>query len=270
MPFLDENELRFTHRLRSDYLYRLMAKVKKSKSSITRERRERRFVPQSGRSPLLVKALGAVGAAALGAGTWAQFGTELSHADLQPHAFAPYMLAGGALLVAVAIWLGTSGEAALRVGAGGIAVEKAEVKRIPWHAVERIVWNPERAELTVRGKDANDKEISIAVAARTHPYAAAWIMREARDRIPRVTDVPDEVIGLPGTSPADGQVIVLEPVQVVGSHCAESGRVIAYEPDARVCPKCELVYHKNTVPEACSCGASLAGMRAVDASRDAS
>jgi len=86
-----------------------------------------------------------------------------------------------------------------------------------------------------------------------------------------VTDVPDAVSGLPETSAADGEILVLDAVQVVGSHCAASGRVIAYEPDARVCPKCELVYHKSTVPEECRCGASLAGMRVPDdESKDAS
>ncbi len=217
-----------------------------------------------------MKALGALGAALLGAGTWAQFGRTLTNVDLAPYAFAPYLLVAGALLFAGAVWLGTSGEALLRVGSGGIAVEKAEVRRIPWHSVERIVWEPVRAELSVRGKDANDKELSFLVRAKTHPHAAAWLVREARDRIPKVTDVPDEVSGLPETHPTDGELVVLDPIQVVGSHCAESGRVIAYEPDARVCPKCELVYHKSTVPAECRCGASLAGMRVVDESRDSS
>ncbi len=243
-----------------------MAKGKKAGSSKTRERRERRFAPQSGRSPLVVKIVGATGAAALGAGSWAQFGRELTGVELPPYAFAPYALAGGALLLAGAIWLGTSGEAALRVGSGGIAVEKGEFRRVPWHAIERIVWNPHRAELSIRGKDANGKDVSLLASAKTHPHAAAWIVREAKDRIPKVVDVPNEVSGLPATRPTDGQLLVLDAIQVVGSHCAESGRVIAYEPDARICPKCELVYHKGTLPDVCQCGAPLAGMRAADES----
>jgi hypothetical protein len=48
---------------------------------------------------------------------------------------------------------------------------------------------------------------------------------------------------------------------VVGRHCAATGKVIAYEPDARLCPRCERAYHKSGVPEACECGALLAELR---------
>ena len=54
---------------------------------------------------------------------------------------------------------------------------------------------------------------------------------------------------------------MLDAVQVVGKRCSESDKVIAYEPDARVCPKCERIYQKFYVPDECPCGASLQGMR---------
>jgi hypothetical protein len=234
-----------------------MAKGKKAKAA-KRERRERRFLPQSGQSQLLIKALGGVGAVALGAGSWAQFGRGLMDMDLPPYPFAPYILAGGAALFGAAIWLGTSAEPPIRVGAGGIAVEKSELVRIPWHGVERIVWDGEAERLSVRGRDEGSKEISILISVIAHPLACAWIAQEAGERIPKVTDIPDEVGAFPRTRPGDGELLPLDPVQVVGKHCAESGRVIAYEPDARVCPRCEHVYHKSSVPAECACGASLA------------
>ena len=67
-------------------------------------------------------------------------------------------------------------------------------------------------------------------------------------------------IEIPGALLA-GEVIVLDPIQVVGKHCAASGKVIAYEPDARVCSRCERVYHKAHVPETCACGQSLENLR---------
>jgi hypothetical protein len=76
-------------------------------------------------------------------------------------------------------------------------------------------------------------------------------------------DVAEERLGdLPEPHRDAGEVLVLDPIQVVGKHCAESGTVIAYEPDARVCTRCERVYHKAHVPETCACGASLESLRA--------
>jgi hypothetical protein len=246
-----------------------MAKGKKGKGSAKRERRERRFLPHSSGNPTVVKALGALGAVALGAGTWAQFGRALMGVDLPPYAFGPYVLAAGAAAFGGAVWLGTTNEPPVRVGPAGVAIERSEVVRVPWHAVERVVWDPERAELSVRGKDDLGKEHSLVFRPKVHPLAAAWIAREARARIPSRTDVPDEVADLPPTRPTDGELVPLDPLQVVGMHCAQSGKVIAYEPDAVVCPQCELVYHKASAPETCACGASLASVRPEGEAKDA-
>jgi hypothetical protein len=234
-----------------------MAKGKKAKGGAKRERRERRFMPMSSGNPLLVKALGGVGAVALGAGTWAQFGRELMAVELPPYAFGPYLLVGGALLFGAAVWLGTTSEPPVRVGSAGVAVEKSELVRLPWHGVERIVWNAEREEIAVRGKDDAGRELNLAFRVSVHPFAAAWIAREGRERIPNRTDVPAEVPELPPTRASDGEILPLDPIQVVGLHCAHGGKIIAYEPDAVICPRCELVYHKLSTPEECACGAAL-------------
>src|SRR5439155_1157310 len=99
--------------------------------------------------------------------------------------------------------------------------------------------------------------MTISVKLGSQPQAVAWILKEARARIPDCVDVPEESEAIPAASEDAGEVLAAEPPQVVGKHCAESGKVIAYEPDARVCPKCERVYHKAHVPNDCPCGASL-------------
>jgi hypothetical protein len=108
----------------------------------------------------------------------------------------------------------------------------------------------------VTGKDDLGVPLTITAPLKAHPQAAAWIVREARGRVPSVVDVPDDV-ALPDALASAGPLMPLEPPQVVGRHCAASGKVIAYEPDARLCLKCERVYHKDGVPETCECGASL-------------
>lgn len=234
------------------------AKASASKRDKPRERRERRFEPRAGGNPALVYVMGAFGAAAMGAGAWGQFGSLLREGGPEPFKFAPYILAAGALLVGLAIWFGTSGEPVLRVGDGGIAVEKGALRRIPWHAVERIEWRD--SAIRVTGKDLTGSSLMVVAALASHSPAAAWIVKEARERVPAVVDVPDDV-ALPEARTADGETRALEPPQVVGKHCAASEKVIAYEPDARLCPRCERVYHKAHVPDACECGASLTSLQ---------
>jgi hypothetical protein len=237
-----------------------MAKKSKSDSrERTRERREQRFEPRPNASPMMSHALGAVGALAMGAGAWAQFGPLLTQAGPEPVKGASYALFGGSLAVAVAIWLGTSGEPVLRVGDGGIGIEKGPIRRIPWHGVERIEWRGEAVRIT--GKDQSGVATTVVASAATHPQAAAWVVKEARERVPAVVDVPgDATLPVPQTSA--GEWLSLEPVQVVGMRCAASGQIISYEPDARVCRRCERVYMKTQVPETCACGASLSELKA--------
>jgi hypothetical protein len=231
--------------------------AKKSKSGKTgnkpRERRERRFEPETGARPGLVYALGAVGALAMGAGTWETLGPLFSDGP-EPLKAGRYVLAAGAVLASVAIWIGTSGEPVIRVGDGGVATEKGGVRRLPWYAIERV----ELVDGAVKVSGTDDAGIKLILSASlaAQPQAAAWIVREARDRVPAVVSVPADA-ALPTPATAAGQVVPLEPPQVVGKHCAASGKVIAYEPDARICTRCERVYHKASVPPACQCGAPL-------------
>jgi hypothetical protein len=234
-------------------------KTKSAKAAKPRPRRERRFEPHASTRPGLVYGLGALGAIAMGAGGWEQFGPLLSDAGPEPLKIGPYVLTAGAVVAGIAIWMGTSGEPALRVGDGGLAVEKGNLRRMPWFAVEGIEWRDEAVRVT--GKDDAGVAMSFAASLRSHPQAAAWIAKEARARIPSVVQVPEDAT-LPEASADAGESVALDPPQVVGRHCAASGKVISYEPDARVCPRCERVYHKAHVPEACECGASLAELRA--------
>jgi hypothetical protein len=234
-------------------------KSKGGKSGKSRERRERRFEPLASASANLVYVVGAVGAIAMGAGAWGQFGSFVREGGPEPFKYAAYILAAGALLVGVAIWIGTSGEPALRVGDAGLAVEKGGLKRMPWYAIESLVWREE--SVRVAGKDEGGSSMTLIASLKSQPQAAAWIVHEARERVPAVVDVPDDAT-LPEVHASAGEVLKLEAPQVVGKHCAASGKVIAYEPDARLCPRCERVYHKSSVPDACECGAVLTELQA--------
>jgi hypothetical protein len=234
-------------------------KTKTEHRERAKERREQRFEPRPNASLLVSHGLGAIGALVMGAGAWGQFGPSFTDAGLEPLKAAPYVLFGGAVVVAVAIWLGTSGEPPIRVGDGGIALEKGQLRRIPWYGVKRVEWRGEAVRVT--GTDLTGAETTVVVSSVKHPQAAAWIVKEARERVPAVVDVPQDAT-LPAPQAHAGPSLVLEPIQVVGLRCAASDQIISYEPDARICRRCERVYHKAHVPDTCVCGASLADLKA--------
>lgn len=234
-----------------------MAKAKtKTRGGAKRERRERRFEPRSSANPILVRVAGALGAVGLGAGAWGQFSHLLSDETATAVPFAPYVLAGGAVLLGFAIWFGTSGEPAVRVGDPGVSFEKSGLTRIPWYGIESIAYSPGES-VRIQGKDESGAPVSLKVLTKTNAQAVAWILKEAQARIPDVLELSDDV-ELPEAQEGAGELRVAEPPQIVGRKCADTGKPIAYEPDARLCTRCGRVYHKAHVPDDCACGASLA------------
>src|ERR1017187_983163 len=150
-------------------------KTKSAKQGKLRERRERRFEPHASANPSVVYLLGALGAVAMGAGTWGEFGSMVREAGPEPFKYATYGLSMGAVLVGIAIWIGTSGEPPLRVGDGGVAVERAGVRRMPWYAIESVEWRAEGVRVT--GKDDAGGAMTLTESLANHPPAAAWIVR---------------------------------------------------------------------------------------------
>ncbi len=216
----------------------------------------------------IVYAIGAVGAAVLGAGVFEQFGNAIRKIDVEPVEWAPWLLAAGAVVVGVAIWIGTSTEAAVRVGIAGIAEERNPMRRMPWWNVEDVSGSAD--VIVVRGKDEHDAPMSVRFTRRAMSGALAWVVREAKERAPEQFELSDEVVEQIGKpSKQAGEVVACPPLQVVGKRCADSDKVISYEPDARVCPRCERIYHKDHVPKTCVCGASLADVQALPESETA-
>ena len=243
-----------------------MAKADKMLRS-KRERRERRFFPRPTASPAVVYAIGGVGALVLGAGAWAQWiRVVVTNVDSS----APYgtwVLAAGIVMMGVAIWFGTSGEPTIRVGDGGVVLEKGGLRRIPWYAVDSVSYEGATAAVGVKGHDEGGGEVVVRARVASHPQAAAWIVAEARSRVPDVLSIGDEVV-LPAPRESAGERLTLDPVQIVGKRCAASKKIIAFAPDGRVCSRCERVYHKDHLPEICECGGSLAARTSTDGARE--
>lgn len=225
-------------------------------------RQERRFISRAVANPTIVGAAGALSALLLGAGLWAYFYAKSFAEDAQLRALPSYLIAAGAVVMGITMWIGTSSEPPIRVGAPGIAVEKGELRRMPWWAVETILFEAGALALVITGKDEAGADWTFKVPIAAHPEAIAWIVKEAQERVPRHVDIDGSLLEkLPAAHEHAGQRVDLEPLQVVGKRCAVTGKAISYEPDARVCPQCERIYFKRSVPKKCRCGGSLAHLR---------
>ncbi len=227
-----------------------------------RNRTERRFIPTGGSNPAVFGTGGVVSALTLGAGVYGKFFSNTENA------YASYLLAGGAALFGALIWFSTSGEVMLRVGDAGVAADRETLQRIPWHQIESVTWDGKRSAVVVTGKDEGQAATEIAASVRSHRIAAAWIVSEATRRIPKKVKLSNEerdAVG--GTNPKDGETLALDALQVVGKKDPKSKKAIAYSKDARVCPMCERIYHRKSVPEKCACGADLTEL-ASDTSAD--
>ena len=236
--------------------------TKKDKRRGSVRRQERRFVSQASTNPTIVRLIGALAALVLGAGLWAYFYGKSFADDEKLRAIPSYLIAGGAVLLGITIWIGTSSDSPIRVGAPGVSVEKGELRRMPWWAVEKILFESGTLALVMVGKDEAGADWTFKVPIKAHPEAAGWIVKEALDRVPRRVDISDEVLDkLPQAHEHAGQLLDLEPLQVVGKKDALTGKTISYEPDARVCSRCERVYFKRSVPKKCKCGNSLVHLR---------
>jgi hypothetical protein len=169
-----------------------------------------------------------------------------------------YVVAAGAVLTGVAIWLGTTSEPVVRVGDPGISVDRGEVRRMPWWAVSSITWESGNLALVITGHDEGGTAWTFKVSVSSQPEAVGWIVSEAQRRVPKVVDIDEAVLEkFPPALPHAGMKIDLEPLQVVGKRDAVTREIISYEPDATVCARCERIYKKREAPKKCKCGALL-------------
>jgi hypothetical protein len=217
-----------------------------SKARSSKKRRERRFLASSPPSLIAFLVVASLASMAMGAGVYAQFFAE------NPQSAGTYLLVGGSIVLALVILVAPEKPAPIRVGDAGVAIEVEgdDPRRIGWYEIDRIAI--EKGAVVVNGR-----EQSIAAPLSTHPNAAAWIVREGRERIPRKVTV-DTNANLVATRDDDGEIMRLEEAQVAGRRCRASDTIISYEPDAVLCLRCDEAYHREHVPARClTCDAPM-------------
>jgi hypothetical protein len=212
-----------------------------------KRRVERRFATSLTYVAPWVGAVGMLGALVLGAGV---FGLWIKD---PPIGYASYLVALGGLGLGVALWFAQPSITAVCVGDAGLALESGkDIDRLAWCDME---------SLRVAGDKlvAKGGATTLAFSLKTHAQAAAWALKEAATRLPSVLDVPQSVTEkLPAPSPTAGTEREILDAQVAGHRCAASKKIISFEDDARLCPRCGQVYHKDHVPSTCAtCEESL-------------
>lgn len=214
-------------------------KIKK-KAAEKRDRKERRFTPESTNASRLAIIAGMAGSLALGAGVYGQWVRD------EPLGYAGYLVAGGAVLLGGALFRTGADLGALRVGEAGIGLEKSnELVRLFWCDIERL--SLDGGQLTVRGK-----QTTIAIPRAAFPKAIPVLLAEAGSRVPDVVKLSRAEIDAAGsTTESAGELVTVEELQVTGRHCKASGKPISFERDARLCPNCCEVYLKDQVPKKC-------------------
>jgi hypothetical protein len=217
---------------------------------MTAARTERRYQPTSAAPPGLFLLVLNAGALAAGAGAVSFLLRERSP---EVGALAAPVLGAGAVLLGVAAALSSSRGTRVRVGPAGIAFEKGDLLRVPWHGLESL--RVEAGALVVRGTSSFGAPVNETCSLHTHRDAVAALLAEARVRVPGVVagEIP---AGLDARARA-GEELPLEPLQIAGRRCAASGRPIAFEADGVACVRCERVYLAGAKPGVCACGATL-------------
>jgi hypothetical protein len=230
-----------------------MAELKKSKKK-KRERKERRYTGEQTYASKVAVAVGLLGSLLLGAGVYSQWVSD------QARSSAPYLTIVGALLLAGALILGDLGTNPVRVGDGGVVLEKGrDLLRILWCDLEHVRLADGKLVLT-------SKQQTLVIPTAGQPRAVARILAEGTRRVPDAMDVKRSAVsGLPEPSEHDAEILTMETLQVAGRHCAASDRPISFERDARLCPQCCQVYLRDEVPKKCVTCKSELGERAVRA-----
>jgi hypothetical protein len=227
---------------------------KKKKKGTKRTHKERRYVGEQTYASKVAVGVGMLGALLLGAGVYARWVSET------PASYAVYLVGLGTMALMGSLLFGDLGTLPVRVGDLGVAVERGnELERFAWCDLKRVY--AEKGKLVLEGKEGGT---SITIAA--HPKAVARLLAEGTRRVPEAMDVKRETLaGLPTPRDDDGEVLTVEGAQVAGRTCRASGKTVAFERDARLCPQCSEVYLKDRVPKKClTCHADL-GERAVEA-----
>lgn len=202
---------------------------------------ETRFVSEWNRPDWIVLGSSVAAGLLLGAATYSTWLAD------PPDDFRNFLFLGGIAAGALFAFRLGSGKAMVLVGDAGVAMDQGgEVTRLLWSEIQSIRY--EAANLVLNG--ANTR---LSVPSQSHTRAIRAILREAAERLPKILDVSSKLVDqLPevtGDNPKPAPVTAL---QIAGKRCLATNQMLTFERDARLCPNCTSIYHRDHVPGTCS------------------
>jgi hypothetical protein len=214
---------------------------------------ERRYL-QEVNKPDYVAFVSLLGAGlCLGAATY-------GHYVMTPEAeYRSFLVLGSLVGLGLTLFRVTRNRSQVLVGDAGVAIEQnGELTRLLWWEIQSIRYRAEALVLV----GANT---SLHLSSRVHTRAIRAVLAEAAERLPNLLDVPAKLVDeLPKLNDApQPQAEPVHSLQIAGKRCVVSQQVITVERDARLCPNCASVYHREQLPKTCvTCHREL-GKRAV-------
>jgi hypothetical protein len=202
---------------------------------------ERRFVTEWNRPDWVVMGASVAGGLLLGAASYTTWVATSQAADYRNFLYLGALAAAGLFVFRI-----TSGKTVAFVGDAGVAIEQGEDRtRLLWSEIESIRYAAGHLVLT-------GATTTLRLPSQVHTRAIRAILAEAATRLPKILDVRaklvDELPEVPGDGPKSEAV---ESLQIAGKRCVVTKQILTFERDARLCPVCTSVYHRDHVPAEC-------------------
>lgn len=176
----------------------------------------------------------------LGAGSYAALWAD------PPSDYRNFLILSGCAAAGFFAFRMTSGKSVVLVGDAGVATEQGgDVSRLLWSEIEAIRYEDDHLVLV----GASNK---LRIPSQSHTRAIRAVLAETAERLPKVLEVSKKLVDtLPKTSGEGPSPVRVESLQIAGKRCLVSKQVLTFERDARLCPTCTSIYHREHVPETC-------------------
>lgn len=201
---------------------------------------ERRFDSEWSRPDWVALGSSIAAGLLLGAGTHSAWLAD------PPKVYQNFLFLAGIAALGYLIFRITSGREVVYVGDAGVAVEQGgELTRLLWFEIESVRY--EAPDLVLSGANT-----TLRLPRHCHARAIRTILAEVAERLPKILDVPAKLIEqIPEVKGEGPKPLRVESLQVAGKRCQVSNQVLTFERDARLCPVCTSIYHRDSVPKIC-------------------